>query len=85
MSAKAKPAKTFDIYPISVAVWENAPGKGPRYTVTHSRTYKKDDEWKDSDSYTAADLPTLAKLCDMAFAWIVNAEQTARQAKREAA
>jgi hypothetical protein len=85
MSAKAKPVITFDTYPINVAVWENAPGKGPRYTVTHSRSYKKDDEWKDSNSYTAADLPTLGKLLDMAFIWIVNAEQTARQAKREAA
>ena len=85
MSSKAKPVITFDTYPISVAVWENAPGKGPRYTVTHNRSYKKDDEWKDSNSYTAADLPTLEKLLDMAFIWIVNAEQTARQTKREAA
>lgn len=30
MSDKAKPVITFDTYPISVAVWENAPGKGPR-------------------------------------------------------
>jgi hypothetical protein len=29
MSDKTKPAVTFDTYPISVAIWENAPGKGP--------------------------------------------------------
>jgi hypothetical protein len=85
MSSKPRPVKTFDTCPIGVAVWENAPGKGPRDTVSHNRTCKKDDERKDSNSCTAADLPTLSKLCDMAFAWIVNAEQTARQAQREAA
>ena len=85
MSDKAKPVHRLRSGNITVAVWENAPGKGPRHTVTTSRSYKKDDEWKDSNSYTAADLPTLCKLLDMAFIWIVNAEQTARQAKREVA
>lgn len=81
MSSKAKPIITFDTYPIRVAVWENTPGKGPRYTVTHSRSYKKDDEWKDSNSYTASDLPTLAKLLDMAHTWIVNQSAAREQAQ----
>jgi len=79
MSHKSKPVITFDTYPISVAVWENAPGKGPRYTITHSRSYKKDDEWKDSSSYTAADLPALSKLLDMAHSWIVGQSATGRE------
>ncbi|MGH7170119.1 MAG: hypothetical protein ACRELG_07575 [Gemmataceae bacterium] len=79
MSHKPKPVITFDTYPISVAVWENAPGKGPRYTVTHSRSYKKDDEWKDSNSYTAANLPALAKLLDVAHSWIVNQSAAVRE------
>jgi hypothetical protein len=79
MSSKTKPIITFDTYPISVAVWENSPGKGPRYTVTATRSYKKNDAWKDSNSFTAADLPTLAKLADMAHTWIVNQSAAPRE------
>lgn len=72
MSDKAKPVRRLYSGKIAVAIWENAPGKGPRYTVTANRNYKKDDEWKDSNSYSSDELMTLSKLLDMANTWIVN-------------
>jgi len=72
MSDRAKPVRKLSSGNITVAIWENAPGKGPRYTVTANRSYKKDDEWKDSNSYSSDDLMTLCKLLDMAHTWIVN-------------
>jgi len=80
MSDKAKPVRRLNSGNVTVAIWENAPGKGPRYTVTHSRSYKKDDEWKDSNSYTAAELMTLCKLLEMAHTWIVDQSTASRVA-----
>jgi hypothetical protein len=61
MSSNAKPVVTFDTCPVSVTIWENAPGTGPRYTVTATRSYKKDDEWQDSNNFTASELITLVE------------------------
>ena len=56
MSDKVKPVHRLQSGYITVAVWENAHGKGPRYAVTTSRSYKKDDEWKDSNSFSSDEL-----------------------------
>jgi hypothetical protein len=80
MSDKVKPVHRLKSGSITVAVWENAPGKGPRYTVTTSRSYKKDDEWKDSNSYSGDELMTLCKLLDMAHTWIVGQSIASRAA-----
>jgi hypothetical protein len=64
---------------IEVAIWRNDGEKGPFYTVTHRRSYKVGEEWKDSDSYGTDDLLHLTKLLDMAHTWILSQQQHAKQ------
>ena len=68
---------------IEVAIWKNDGEKGPWYNVTHSRSYKQGDEWKESDSYGQDDLLVLAKLLDLAHTWILSQQQ--QQAQQAAA
>jgi hypothetical protein len=62
-----KPAHKLRDGAIEVAVWRNEGEKGPWFSVTHRRSYKQGEEWKDSDSYGQDDLLVLAKLLDLAI------------------
>ena len=66
-----KPVHKLKDGTIELAVWQNEGDNGPFYTVTHKRSYKQKDEWKDSDSYGQGDLLALAKLLDLAHTWIL--------------
>ncbi len=72
MSTKAKPVHRERAGGIEIAVWRNEGGKGPWYSVTVSRSYKKDEEWKQADSFGADDLPLLTKLLDRAHNWTID-------------
>ncbi len=69
---------------IEIAVWQNDSDNGPFYTVTHTRSYKHKDEWKESDSYGKDDLLVLAKLLDLAHTWILLHEPQQRARKQAA-
>jgi hypothetical protein len=73
-----KPAEKFRDGAIEVAVWRNESDNGPWFNVTHRRSYKQGDEWKDSDSYGQDDLLSLAKLLDLAHTWILTQQQQQR-------
>ena len=60
-----KPAHKLRDGAIEIAIWKNESDKGPFFSVTPSRSYKKGDEWKESDSYGQDDLLILAKLLDL--------------------
>jgi hypothetical protein len=72
MTTKAKPAHKIRSGGIEVAVWRQESEKGPWYNVTMSRSYKKDEEWKKSDSFGSDDVLLLAKLLDQAHTWIIS-------------
>jgi hypothetical protein len=72
---KTKPAHTLRDGAIEVAIWRNDGEKGSWYSVTHRRSYKVGEEWKDSDSYGTDDLLHLAKLLDLAHTWILSQQQ----------
>jgi hypothetical protein len=73
--AKAKPAHKIRSGAIEVAIWRQEGEKGPWYSVTMSRSYKKDEQWKQSDSFGSDDLLLLAKLLDLAHSWILTEQQ----------
>jgi hypothetical protein len=77
-----KPVHKLKDGAIELAVWLNEAEKGPFYTVTHRRSYKKGDEWKESDSYGKDDLLALAKLLDLAHTFMLlhEPQQRAKQA-----
>jgi hypothetical protein len=76
---KPKPVQKLRDGAIEVAIWRNDGEKGPFYTVTHRRSYKVGEEWKDSDSYGTDDLLHLAKLFDLAHSWILAQQQHTKQ------
>ncbi len=79
-SIDKKPAAKFRDGALTVTVWKNAGDKGAFYSVTPSRSYKKDDTWKETDRFGEDDLLPLAKLLDEAHTWIRDTQQAERQA-----
>ena len=71
-----KPIETIRHGSIKAAIWENEPSSGGRfYSVTFGRSYRKEDEWKNTNSYGARDLHDLRRVITMAEQFI--AEQPA--------
>lgn len=64
------PVHTIRHRRIKVAIWENQTVKGPMYAVSVTRSFKKDDVWKDTHSFTYDDLPIVAKLLNDAHSAI---------------
>ena len=68
---KKRPAHEIRIGMIRAAIWANENGANDIwFGVTVSRLYKDGSAWKDSFVFRRDDLPVVAKLMDMAYAWI---------------
>ena len=52
---------------VRVAIWRNESGF---FSVTHDRSFRKNDEWHRSTSYGRDDLPKLALALNNAYEWI---------------
>lgn len=65
-----QPVNKVRIGPIEAAIWENRGEKGTFHSVTFSRSYKKNEEWKNTDSFRAEDLLLLSKTAEKAFDWL---------------
>lgn len=69
--AQKKPAHEIRLGRIRAAIWANRNGSDDVwFNVTVTRLYKDEDGWKDTSSYRRDDLPVVAKVSDMAYAWI---------------
>jgi hypothetical protein len=69
--AQRKPAHHIRLGRIRAAIWQNENGEDRSwFNVTVTRTYNDDNEWKDTHSFRRDDLPVVAKVLDMAYAWI---------------
>jgi len=55
---------------IRAAVWVNDSVNGPFFTVTFSRSYQVDNEWREASSFGCDDLLVLAELIRQCFVWI---------------
>jgi len=72
MSANAKPVHEIRMGNIKAAIWKNETDNGAQFNATFRRLYKKDDEWKSSDSFGRDDLLLLAKIVNQTHSWIFN-------------
>lgn len=66
-----KPIHEIRLGTIRAAIWAN--GNEPNdvwFNVTVSRHYKEGNAWKDSSSFRRDDLPVVAKIMEMAYAWV---------------
>ena len=82
-SQRVRPVHEIRLGAIRAAIWENRTEQATRHNVTITRTYKVNDEWKDTSSFARDDLLLVAKVVDMAHSWIfsqsdrqLNARQT---------
>ena len=53
------------------------------YSVIPSRSYKQDDNWKETDSLGFDDLLTMGKLFDLAHTWIMHQQQADAKGRKE--
>jgi hypothetical protein len=85
MSDKPKPAHKIPHRDLTVTIWKNEGEKTPWYSLTISRRYKQNDQWRDSSSIGEDDVLRVRQMLAEADAWIQSARRTDRQAEREAA
>jgi len=91
MTEKKKPANELRLGRLKAVIWSNDTENGERYNVQFKRIYrideaergKKDNGWRESDSFGREDILLLAKLADQAHTWMY--EQTAQTQTKEAA
>ena len=76
-----KPEKTFRQGSCSASVFVNELNKDGRKmqmkSVVLQRSYKAGDEWKNTNSYTANDLPKLVLVATKAFDYLTSKEEAA--------
>jgi hypothetical protein len=55
---------------VKAAIWRNETGDHAWYSVTLSRLYQQDGNWRDSKSFGLGDLARVAEVADLAMQWI---------------
>ena len=75
-----RPVATFKQGTVEVAVWPNQTEKGTMYNTTISNSYldDKSGEWKETTSFSPADLAVLGMLSAQAFQAIVGFKAQSR-------
>jgi hypothetical protein len=81
----SQPAHKYRDGVLQVTIWRNHGEKGTWYSVAPSRSYKKGDDWKESESLREEDLLGMAKLLNEAHTWIVAAKKADAKARKDAA
>ena len=66
-STKQTPAATLRDGATKATLWQQQSEKGVFYNVTLSRTYKDGDEYKNSSSFSGAELLRVARLAGKAY------------------
>ncbi len=70
---KQKPVLTLRDGTVSIAIWANATDQGTFYKAQPIRSYKnKDDQWRDTDSFSQNDLLKLSQLIVKAYEEIAS-------------
>ena len=69
--SKQKPMHEIRLGRIRAAIWANQTSEEVVwFNVTVSRLYRDGDRWQDTATFRRDDLPIVAKVVDMAYAWI---------------
>ena len=79
------PVQTLRSRRIKAAIWKNQTAKGVFFTVTITRSFKKDEQWHDSHSFSQDELLIVAKLMYDAHTAIATLLEKAKQTKRPTA
>jgi len=77
---KRKPIEKFRSGGVQAAVWENTGKNGSFYSVSVSRTFKKDGKLEETNSYGRSDLVHLAIVATQAWFFIAKKRDENEQA-----
>ena len=70
----SRPEKKFKCGPISASIWaENKTVKGDDvkfYSISITKAYKDGNDWKNTNSFSAEDLPKVAMVANEAYKYI---------------
>lgn len=79
MNEKNKPVKKFVVGTISATIWENIKTKIDEkgktinysiYSINIEKSYKKDNEWKKTNSFNVEDLPKINLVTSEAYKYL---------------
>jgi hypothetical protein len=80
MAQRSKPTHEIRLGRIRAAIWANRTDRQDVwFNVTVSRLYKDGEQWKDTTTFGRDDLPIVAKVADMAYAWIWGRDAVSSQ------
>lgn len=81
-----KPVHRIRIGTMQASIWEIPVGQSIRHRVTFRRSYLRDGQWKETQSFDRDDMPRLMKCADLAHSWIfTHGKRTATDETSEAA
>lgn len=66
-TSKQRPAAILRDGSLKATLWQKQSEKGVFFNVTLSRTYKDGDEYKDSNSFSGAELLRISRLAGKAY------------------
>lgn len=70
---------------LSATIWKNIGEDGKvRYSTTLSRSYMKDDEWREANSYSSTELLRMSRLAQRAYDRLVSIAASDKAAQQEA-
>lgn len=70
-SSNRKPVQQYRDGAIRAAIWENSSEKGTFYSVTITRTFKEGEKYKDSTSFSGAELLRVSRIAALAYDYIL--------------
>lgn len=70
-----KPIKVFSYGGVKSSVWEKKKDGITFYSAKIVKVYKDGEEWKETNSYNANDIPKLSHVADKTFEFIFFKEQ----------
>lgn len=79
-----KPVNHIRLGGVKASIWRQENGEAIRHSVTFSRSYQRDGEWRETQSFGRDDLPRLMKCADLAYDWIFNQSRVAPTRSAEA-
>lgn len=81
-----RPFKEFRSSGLKATIWANETSNGRMFNTQLVRVYREENgDWKETTSLGQADLLVGARLLEMAFTVIMQAEETERQRQQQAA
>lgn len=85
MTTKNKPIRTLRDANIKATIWRNDSEKGAFYSVNFSRSYKTDEGYKDTDTFSGSDLLKVAHLAGKAYDAIAKLRSADKAAEQDEA